>query len=259
MEIMRNTLVVLPLLALLAIGSSFDAFAAGPNDCRRQTIFTESFEGGSNEGRWSFGIFEEAIAPSSSPHGDVLITSCRTNPCPLPDQPLATFAPQARTLASASEFTGNLRARRVTEVRADFRLYRVNFDTYQERPLSLVLVNFNGTPEEIDDDLYVFLVGKKNIPSPSPTGNGGWVSYSFDLPTSSPTLPTPFSTVEGEPGWVAADGEIFFPADDPDAVWNRVVENVDQMIFWWHDPRFFAILQNWKVAMDNAAVVSCSD
>jgi hypothetical protein len=256
---MRKTLLLLPLPVLLTAGLVIDTFAAGPDGCRRKTIFTESFEGGSNEGNWSFGIAEEAILPSGNPHGDVLITSCQTNPCLIPDMPLATFAPQARTRESESEFTGNLRAKRVTEVGADFRLYRVSFDTYQERPLSLVLVSFNGTPENIDDDLYVFLVGKKNIPSPSPTGNGGWVTYTFDLPTSSPTLPTPFSMVEGDPGWVAADGEIFFPADDPDAVWNRVVENVDEMIFWWHDPRFYAIFQNWKVAMDNASIVSCSD
>jgi len=259
METMRNGILTVFMGATLVVGSTFAAFAAGPDGCRKKTIFTESFEGGTNEGGWSFGIQEEAIAPSGSPRGDVLITACQTNPCLFPDLPLVTFAPRARTQAPDSEFTGNLRAKGVTEVSADFRLYQVSFDTYRERPLSLVLVDFNGTPKDPDDDRYVYLVGRKNIPTPSPSGNGGWVTYTFDLPTSTATLPTPQSTIEGEPGWVATVGDVFTPADDPDAIWNEVVENVDQMMFWWHDPRFFAILQDWKVAMDDATIVSCAE
>jgi hypothetical protein len=248
-------------LALLGTASGTDALAGPEDDCRKRTVFTETFEGGKNEGGWSFGISDEAILEEDGSHGDVLVTTAclGTSFCLVPDQPLVTFAPRARTGKADSEFGGDLRARGVTRVGADFRLYRVNTGTYQERPLSLVLVNFNGTPEDPTDDLYVCLVGRRNIPTPSPEGNGGWGRYDFDLPTSSPTLPTPRSEVEGDFGWVAAEGDIFTPALDPDAVWNAVVEDVDQMIFWWHDPRFFAILQNWKVAMDNASIVSCAD
>ena len=72
-------------------------------------------------------------------------------------------------------------------------------------------------------------------------------------------MPTPRSQIEGDFGWVAAEGDLFTPAFDPDAVWNTVVEDVDQVIFWWHDPRFFAIIQEWKVAMNDVSIVSCSE
>lgn len=250
------------LVVLLGAGLGADALADPADNCRKKTVFTETFEGGTNEGEWSFGIAEETILAEEGSHGDVLITTgcLGTIFCQAPDQPLVTFAPRARTREEDSEFTGNLRKKRVTKVNADFRLYRVNFGTYQERPLSLVLVNFNGTPKDITDDLYVYLVGRRNIPAPSPEGNnGGWGQYSFDVPTSSPTLPTPRSEVEWDFGWMATEGDVFTPALDPDAVWNTVIEDVDQMIFWWHDPRLFAIIQNWKVAMDNASIVSCAD
>lgn len=257
---MSRKAIILLLSTLLGVGLIVDTFAGEKAICRKETTFTESFEGGTNEGKWTFGIFDEAIRPVGGSHGDALITTCLSNPCIFPEQPLVTFAPRARTRASESEFTGNLRAKGVTEVSADFRLYRVSFNTFTERPLSLVLVNFNGTPEDITDDMFVFLVGQQNIPRPSPEGQGGWVRYTFEIPTGSPTLPTPVSMVEWDPGWgTGDDGEIIFPADDPDAVWNTVIEDVDQMIFWWHDPRLFAIIQDWKVAMDNPAIAFCSD
>lgn len=249
-------------MALLGTASGTVAVADPADNCRKKTVFTETFEGGTNEGKWTFGIPAETIRDEGGANRDVLVTTACQEPaefCLQPDQPLATFAPRARTRDTESEFTGNLRAKRVTEVAAEFRLYRVSQNTYQERPLSLVLVNFNGTPDDVGDDLFVYLVGRKNIPTPSPTGNGNWGQYNFDLPTDSTNLPTPRSEIEGDFGWVAAEGDLFTPAANPDAVWNTVVEDVDQMIFWWHDPRFFSIIQEWKVAMNDASIVSCAD
>lgn len=253
---MKRAIVVFALLTLVA---GVVSVAVAQDDCRRKTTFTETFSGGSNVGDWTFGIFQEPVIDVGGSHGEAMVTTCTSNPCSIPDRPLATFAPRARTQGANSEFVGNLRAKGVTQVSADFRLYDVSF-TSAERPMSLVLVDFNGTPKDPTDDRFVFSVGKKNIPSPSPTGNGGWQRYTFDLPTASETLPTPRSEVEWDPGWGAGDkGEIIFPAADPDAVWNRVVENVDQMIFWFHDPRLFAIIQDWKVGMDNPSITFCAN
>jgi hypothetical protein len=31
------------------------------------------------------------------------------------------------------------------------------------------------------------------------------------------------------------------------------------VIFWWHDPRYFAILQSWDIGMDNPSLITCAD
>lgn len=171
-----------------------------------------------------------------------------------------SFAPWAMTCDdSVGPFHGDYREQGVIGLAADFKTFSVSMTT-EERPLSLVLIHHSGTPDYVDDDLYVYYVGDTNIPAPGAIGRSGWVHYHFDIPSDSPVLPRPRSPGEGAPGWVAAYGsEVSQPASNPDEVWNTVIQNVDQVIFWWHDPRYFAIVQRWDVGMDNPSLITCAD
>lgn len=211
-------------------------------------VVTEPFNDGSNEGGWGF------LCPGS------FIDDDGGNPGPfMRAAGMEHFAPMARTCGRApSVFKGDYRSANVFSISVDFKTFSASSTTV-DRPLTLVLVNHAGTPGDISDDWYVFYVGKQNIP-PVATGSergDGWVRYHFDVPSHSPTLPPPYSGAEGQSGWVAAVGEVFAPAEDPDAVWNTVIQNVDEVIFWWHDPRYFAIFQMWDVGMDNPSLAMC--
>jgi hypothetical protein len=206
-------------------------------------IFSETFSRGGNQGAWSLS-------------GGGVIESRGGHPTAyLHDSYIDTFAPMAHTeWGGKSPFAGNFRARGVVGLAADFKIFSASL-TAQERPMSLMLVSDAGTPREPSDDIFVFYVGPDNIPLPGK----GWVPYQFDVPAHSLTLPFPHSQIEGEPGWVVTQGDVFTPAKDPDAAWNIVMEDVDQVIFWFHDPRYFAFIQSWNVGMDNPSILSCSD
>lgn len=243
-----NRFLVFGLAATLAAGTALAAPSARPCSKKLTVTVSDTFDGGINEGGWSFGNDFEAIEPTGGSPGAWLHN---TN--------LATFAPRPSTAPGrASVFTGDYRVRNVVEVFADFRIDFANLTT-AERPMSLVFTYFNGTPEDISDDLYVYYVGNKNIPDPGTRRQGGWIEYSYEVPAASEVLPSPRSTVEGEPGWVATEGDVFTPAADPDAVWRTVMANVDQVTFWFHDPRYFAFLQDWNVGMDNPSVSTCTN
>jgi hypothetical protein len=211
------------------------------------SVITEPFDGGSNEGNWGFACPGSFIDDDGGNPGPFL----RMNN-------LEIFAPMPRTCrAEPSMFRGDYRKEKVFALSADLKTFSVSFTT-DERPLTLVLVNHAGTPGDVTDDLFVFYVGKENIPPVSAeAASNGWGHYQFTVPSDSTELPHPRSAAEGEPGWVAAVGEVFAPAEDPDAVWNTVIRNVDEVIFWWHDPRYFAIFQMWDVGMDNPSISMC--
>lgn len=226
-----------------AVAEPLDALCEG----KSMDVVRETFSAGSEAG-WGFDCATEFVS-STGGNPDAFLRI----------QELDTFAPWARTCSSAlAPYNGNYREKGVAAVSADFKAFSVSLTT-EERPLSLVLVHHSGTPQDVSDDLYVYYVGEANIPSPGNQGRAGWVHYQFDVPSSSPILPRPRSPGEGAPGWVAAVGEVFNPAANPDAVWNTVIQNVDEVIFWWHDPRYFAILQSWDVGMDNPSLITCAD
>lgn len=242
-QIMTKTTTAL--FGLLALASHPIRANAGNHQCheRFMTVYSETFSDGGNEGAWSL-----------STRGD--IESQGGNPGAfLRDRYLATFAPWGQTgWGVESLFTGNYRAQDVSALAADFRVFSASL-TAEGRLMSVMLVSDAGTPEVPGDDIFVFYVGPDNIPLPDKE----WVEYRFDIPSDSPVLPFPRSLVAGEPGWVVAQGDVFTPAADPDAAWNTAIQDVDQVIFWFHDPRFFAFIQSWDVGMDNPAITTCSE
>jgi hypothetical protein len=241
---MTMTKTTFTIMGLLMLGSNAAHANPGHDKCHKrfQAAFSETFTDGGNEGGWNLsggGVVE--------PNGGLTGAF-------LHDDYLDTFAPWGQTeWGVSSPFTGDYRAQDVIALAADFRIFSVSL-TVEERPMSLLLVSDADTPRDPTDDLYVFYVGRENIP----TGRG-WHSYEFDVPSDSPVLPFPRSQIEGEPGWVVTRGDMFTPAPDLDAAWNAVIQDVDQVVFWFHDPRYFAIIQTWDLGMDNPSITTCSE
>ena len=193
--------------------------------------FVDTFEFGTNEGGWSyFGAplnLIEQIEPTGGNPGAWLHSTCNALKC------LDTFAPQPRTqMGRVSPFTGDYRARGVDTLGIDLILLDVDFSA-AERPLSLILTNANKTLEDPFDDIQVAFVGSDFVPE---VGDG-WRSYSFSVPSASTTLPA---------GW-----RVLIGSGDDDADWNTVMTQVDQVSYFYGDPDFFFIFQQWEPGLDN--------
>lgn len=214
----------------LVLAAVTGATAAPPpdKDPDRQTItFTETFSQDMNEGAWRFGIYD-------------LVSDLGGNPGPYLRNPyLDTFAPQPRTeMGIASAFTGDYRATQVVSVGVDLKTFSVGYSADQ-RPLSVLLTSDPGTPDDSSDDCTVYLMGDVNVP----TSNGrDWRSYDFDVPNDATTLPQGWSVLRG------------CAESDPDAAWNRVIGDVDQLRYFYGDPELFFIFQTWDVGLDNATI-----
>ncbi len=191
--------------------------------------FVESFEGGSNEGQWSF-----------LPGGDVIETGGGNPGAYLHVPFLDTFAPRPGTLLGlASEFSGDFRARGITGIGVDLITHSVDFSA-GGRPLTLLLTSDQGTPGDLSDDWAAYVIGPANIPMEGE----GWLSYSFVVPSASPGLPA---------GWATLSlGASSPPAPD----WNALITDVDRVSFFYGDPNLVFIFQGWDLGLDNARIVA---
>ncbi len=194
-----------------------------------------TFENGQNTGNWSFfGDPDnpiEVIESSGGNPGAFLHSTCQGLAC------LDTFAPELRTeLGVSSIFTGDYRAKRVRSLGVDLAIFRVDFSS-AGRPLSLILRNDGGTPDDPSDDVVVHFVGPKNVPAP----DGSWRRYQLAVPSRSTVLPS---------GW-----KVFQGTGDDDADWNTVLTDVDEVSFFFGDPEFFFIFQQWELGVDNIRIL----
>lgn len=183
-----------------------------------QTTFVETFDSG-NEGEWWYGIPNPPIEPTGGNPGAYLHE-------PLID----TFAPQPRTQDPLSEFTGNYVVRDVTSIGVDL----ITFDALSAdgRPLALVLNS---------GDIFCYTLGP-NIP----LVGEGWVSYDFAIPPAQTGLPA---------GWVAIDSTTGLPAT---VDWEQHISNIENVGFFYGNPEFFFIFQQWDVGMDNPRITTGS-
>jgi len=188
-------------------------------------VFTETFDGGSNIGGWTFGTGNEVIEPGGGNPGAYLH-----------DPFVDSYAPQPRTTGQ-SVFTGNLRQSLVSRLGIDLVTFSVDFSA-EGRPLTLMLISDEGTPADPDDDWAAYLIGPANVPLPGQ----GWLSYSFSVPSSERVLPAGWATLA------------FGPASPPTPDWNLLIENVVQVRFFYGDPTLIFIFQGWNLGLDNPTV-----
>ncbi|MEM6672346.1 MAG: hypothetical protein AAF726_05850 [Planctomycetota bacterium] len=206
-------------LAQLAVGAALAAPGLAQVD---------DFDDGTNPNGWSFGVTTPDVVESTGGNPGGWLRN------PLVD----SFAPIVTSGAGATApYIGDLRANGVARILVDARTDAVSI-TAAARNLTLVLRDTKGTPT-VDDDDYAYSVGAL-----IPQVGQGWVPYSFDVPSAS-TDAVPAGWAGGWVGDVAA----FRPGVD----WNDVITSVDRVEFWWIDPTFFAIFQQWDVGIDNVA------
>ena len=175
-----------------------------------QTTFTANFATGSNVGQWTFGAppWEQIELEGGNPGAF------------LHNYRLDSIGPMARTGYEASSiFAGNCRVRNVRLIGIDFVAFLVG-STAVGRRVSLILRNNNGTREDVYDDRWVYTLGNEQCPRP----NGAWHSYSFKVPSMSPTLPD---------GWGVMNRAGRTEQEAGDLVTNEV----DEVMFFWADRR----------------------
>jgi len=198
----------------------------------RAATFVDTFTGGANSAGWTFNSQNpDTIQPSGGNPGAWLRNDL-----------LDTFAPILTNNPTIdSSFNGNLRAKGITSIGVDARTDHADFGA-GGRNFSLLLRDTKGTPLDPEDDDYAYYVG----PTVPQVGQG-WVSYDFPVPSASTeALPA------GWTGGYAGDSEHFRPG----VTWNNIVTHADSVEFWWLNPSFFAIFQQWDVGVDNVRVTS---
>lgn len=187
----------------------------------------DDFENGVNAAGWTFGP-PPVLEPTGGNPGAWLSVAG-----------IDTFAPILRNdPAIDSPFNGDYRAMNVTRITIDARTDFAS-STAEGREFSLLLRDTKGT-DALDDDDFAYYVGPL-VPQPGQ----GWVSFAFDVPSASTDAVPP----GWKGGWVG-DPENFRPGVE----WSDVIQSVDQVEFWWLNPAFFAILQQWDVGVDNVFI-----
>ena len=211
----RLSLALLP-LSILALAPASEA------QCL--TTVTETFTGGTNDGDWGFGHPGDTWVPMQGNPGAFI-----------GNQMMDIFTPRAQTtLGTASTYHGDWRSAGVSSAGIDLWTISNQFPNSCMRPLSLQLVSDPGTPGNPSDDTYVYFVSGLSSPCPGE----GWKSYDFTVPSASATLPA---------GWGVDPNN-----NDPvDQVWNEVITDVDQVVWWYGDPTFFFIFEQWGCGLDN--------
>lgn len=200
-----------------------------------EPTFVETFDNHSNAGGFSFfgnpdNPIEVFEAQGGNP-GAFLHATCGQFGC------LDTYAPQLRNqIGFESVFTGNYRDSKVTRVGVDIAIFGAASTGW--RPLSLMLRNDGGTPEDFSDDVQVFWTGTKPIPQP----NGVFKEFDISVPSQSTTLPK---------GWKVMYG---YSTGDDDADWNTVINDVSQITFFFGDPEMFFMFQLWDIGVDNVRI-----
>lgn len=172
---------------------------------------TDTFEGGLNQGGWSYGNPGDTIQMTGGNPGAHL-----RNPT------LDTFAPQLRTTAANSGFLGNWRTKGITSFSFDLRTWSTQFGFQREATLMLS-----------SGSCTVYRVGTEFVPQVAE----GWKSFQIAVDAQSPTLPS---------GWTATGG-----CGSPDAEWNTVITGVTEVRIFYGEPTFFYIFDMWDVSTDN--------
>jgi hypothetical protein len=203
-----------------------------------QVTTVETFETGTNQGNWTWGTGSETFVIAADAHGRYLR-----------EDYLVTFTPRASTdFGTPSIFTGDYRARNVASVGIDMAIPYAS-GTVTGRTVTLILLNDNGTPDDLEDDWGAFTV--TNLPIP-PTGIAGvsglseilqWRSYDIQVPSQSANLPEGWSWISRN--YLRRNGS-----------WARLMRDVDHVGFIMGNPAVLYPLLAWDVALDNPRVTT---
>ncbi len=206
-----------------------------------EQTFVESFEDGTNEGGWTFGTGNELLAPDVGYPGICLF-----------DPLLITYAPKASTsFGVSSAFTGDWAERGVVRIGIDLATAWAE-DQMGARPITVILLNDNGTPDDLEDDWGAYFVSDQLAPQPGAVSMldasasyvaFNWSSYEFDIPAREHRLP---------PGW----GWIARNYSRPNGGWTRLMHDVSHVAFLYGDITQRYLVFGYQVAMDNPRITT---
>lgn len=201
-----------------------------------RVTFVETFDGGANEGAWTYGTGNEFFVEANGNPGWYLR-----------DSSLVSFTPKASTsFGVPSVFTGDYRTRGVQSVGIDLAIASASGNV-STRTLTLVLLNDNGTPFDLGDDWGAYLLTDLALP---PVGVIGLTAESDILQWRSYDIPVPSSSNRLPDGWVWISGN----QPRGGGAWSRLMRDVDHVGFLFGDPALLYPLFNWDVAMDNPRI-----
>jgi len=189
----------------------------------------EDFESGSNDANWRWSG-SDTIEPTGGNGGAYGLSMLLDVPTPM-----------LRCDYDAPGWTGDFAAMGVTGFSADLMTIETNNDYWTLYPCFVLLVNHMGTPDYIDDDVYVY-------PNPDmfqpPAAGDGWANYSWDIPSD-------FVGGYGElpAGWNGGTGgNTTFPED---MTWEDMMTNVGRVEIRTLYPDYAAIFQLYVMGSDN--------
>jgi len=219
--------------ALLSVALLFAPRPAGAEQAGEQT-FVQSFENGTNEGGWTFGTGNEFLVADIGNPGVCVF-----------DASLISYAPRASTsFGVSSVFTGDWAARGVVRIGIDLATAWAEANM-GERPLTVILLNDNNTPYDLEDDWGAYLVSTQLAPRPGAvTADASalnWSSYEFEIPARDHQLP---------PGW----GWIARNTIRPGGSWTRLMGDVSHVAFMYGDIRKLYLIFGYQVALDNPRI-----
>ncbi len=210
---------------LVALSGYFISSSAEASQIRCK----ESFLFGSNYAGWTFGSNATRISKWGGSPGHFLL-----------DESLVTYAPQAYTRHKENCFTGDFKAKNVSTIMANLRIFSVDFEESLEgRPLSLLLWSENGTPQDASDDWVAYVVGGEDVPMPSK----GWMKFEFKVPSQAPEWPQNWRYLPKG------------PHSPLTVTWENIIRNVDGVGFYFGDPSLVSIFQTWNIGLDNPEIV----
>lgn len=199
---------------------------------------TETFETGANKGKWTWGAGTDYFVEFNGNPGRYLRESY-----------LVTYTPRASTsFGVQSVFTGDYHTRNVASVGIDMAVASVS-GSVTGRNVTLILLNDNGTPQDLQDDWGAFTVTNLPIPNTGVAGVTGendilqWVSYDIPVASQSPNLPDGWSWISRN--YLRRNGS-----------WTRLMRDVDHVGFILADPVPRYPLLAWDVALDNPRITT---
>lgn len=218
------------LLALLALPT--------PRAAAQVTFdtFSETFEGGSNAGGWTWFLAEVPFIASAGGNPGAFLTA----------QQYTSPGASIRTTEAGSPFTGDLRAAGVVSFGVDFRSFLLqedignpDFDAFR---FTIVLGNDNGTPGNLGDDTAFYLKTDLFLP----LVDDGWLSYDVPVPARAAATP---------PGWKLVPWTLGGTPANP-LRWDQVMADVDYTWLSYNDMEGFYIFANWVLGADNVRVTT---
>jgi len=251
------TMVLIVVSAILLVGlgcsenNSMDPVGPTSNLAAQAAVkeintFVETFDGHKNVGGWSFHTTHRPVYEKEGGNTGGYLR----------DSLVITFAPSPGTeIGDTSIFHGNYREKKITSVGIDLRSKNYEYDI-TSRYLTLIVMNDNGTPEDVVDDWGAYIIGDVKLPSKYVawmTSDGenepGWVSYDFDIPSQEvplqdDRLPEGWNFIR----WYVGNGE------QPGGSWVALMQNVSYIEFYYGDPVLYYILQTFDLGLDNARI-----